>query len=529
MIENGKNYSKLSIAAYCRISVDDELGKENTSIENQKAIISEYVELFFPNATVDYYEDRDRSGYTFEQRENYQVMRVKLFSGRYDILIVKDLSRFSRRNSRGLVEIEDLRDVGIRIIAIGDNIDYPTNDDWFRIQFYFLMNEMPVTDTSKKVRNVIQRMQKLGQWVCSVPYGYVITDTKKMIYEVDPKQAVVVQRIFKLYNEGWGYKRIANHLTDMLIPTPRMDDIARKEAKGETCKYKYKTTWSIVTVQGILSNDFYIGTLRQRKYTRDKINGADEKVADENQYIFENHHEPIIERKVFEKTKQIMKNRSRNSYMGIKKYTNAYSGRIFCGDCGHAMYSLSRSDLREAYHCGTYANRGLKGCTSHHIYIDTLDQVVKEVLMRIRENSLNMVLQLEKSMLEEEEGKVTTKSALDNLQKMISDTTSEKKSLIRERALFLANSSVDDPDTKKIYDELIDNANTRLSALTSKAKLLYGDNAAFKALNSVTFGTTTLDRILNKTRLQKDDICPIVKKIIVYEDYVHVQLVTDFK
>lgn len=135
MIENGKNYSKLSIAAYCRISVDDELGKENTSIENQKAIISEYVGLFFPNATVDYYEDRDRSGYTFEQRENYQVMRVKLFSGKYDILIVKDLSRFSRRNSRGLVEIEDLRDVGIRIIAIGDNIDYPTNDDWFRIQF----------------------------------------------------------------------------------------------------------------------------------------------------------------------------------------------------------------------------------------------------------------------------------------------------------------------------------------------------------------------------------------------------------
>ena len=74
-----------------------------------------------------------------------------------------------------MVEPEALRDEGIRIIAIGDNIDYPANDDWLRIQIYFLMNEMPVTDTSKKVRNVIKRRQQDGKWICSVPYGYVFT------------------------------------------------------------------------------------------------------------------------------------------------------------------------------------------------------------------------------------------------------------------------------------------------------------------------------------------------------------------
>ena len=74
-----------------------------------------------------------------------------------------------------MVELEALRDEGIRIIAIGDNIDYPTNDDWLRIQIYFLMNEMPVTDTSKKVRNIIKRQQQDGKWTCSVPYGYVFT------------------------------------------------------------------------------------------------------------------------------------------------------------------------------------------------------------------------------------------------------------------------------------------------------------------------------------------------------------------
>lgn len=228
----------LSIAAYCRISVDDELHKENTSIENQKAIISDYISQNFPDAMVDYYEDRDRSGYTFEQREQYQIMRSKLFNKEYSVLIVKDLSRFSRRNSKGLVEIEDLRDMGIRIIAIGDSIDYPTNDDWIKIQLFFFVNEMPVTDTSKKVRNVINRRQKSGQWICSVPYGYVMTDSKAMTYKIEPSQATVVRKIFELYNDGWGYKRIANYLTDNGIPTPRMDDIARIEASGRICHYK---------------------------------------------------------------------------------------------------------------------------------------------------------------------------------------------------------------------------------------------------------------------------------------------------
>ena len=198
MKEGARVVEKFAIAGYCRISVDDELNKENTSIENQKAIIEEYVRERFPGSTLDFYEDRDRSGYTFEQRESYQKLRRKLFNKQYDILIIKDLSRFSRRNGAGLVELEALRDGGVRIIAIGDNIDYPTNDDWLRIQIYFLMNEMPVTDTSKKVRNVIRRRQQDGKWISAVPYGYVLTNTKTMTYSVEPAEAQIVREIFSL-------------------------------------------------------------------------------------------------------------------------------------------------------------------------------------------------------------------------------------------------------------------------------------------------------------------------------------------
>ena len=86
------------IAGYARISVDDELDRENVSIENQKAIIEEYVKTRFPGSTLTFFEDRDRSGYTFEQRESYQQMRRDLLNHKYDILIVKDFSRFSRRD-----------------------------------------------------------------------------------------------------------------------------------------------------------------------------------------------------------------------------------------------------------------------------------------------------------------------------------------------------------------------------------------------------------------------------------------------
>ena len=105
------------IAGYARISVDDEQDQKNISIENQKAIIEDYVKTHFPGSTLTFFEDRDRSGYTFEQREGYQEMRRGLMRHKYDILIIKDFSRFSRRNSRGLVELEDLRDAGVRIRA----------------------------------------------------------------------------------------------------------------------------------------------------------------------------------------------------------------------------------------------------------------------------------------------------------------------------------------------------------------------------------------------------------------------------
>ena len=71
------------------------------------------------------------------------MMRRGLLDHRFDILLIKDFSRLSRRNSRGLMELEELRDAGVRIISLDEEMDFPAADDWSGIQFRFLLEEMP--------------------------------------------------------------------------------------------------------------------------------------------------------------------------------------------------------------------------------------------------------------------------------------------------------------------------------------------------------------------------------------------------
>lgn len=517
------------IAGYCRISVDEELDRDNTSIENQKKIIEEFVKAKFPKCKLSIYEDRDRSGYTFEQREGYQKLRKKLMNSHISVLIVKDFSRFSRRNSKGLVELEDLRDAGVRIISIGDAIDYPTYDDWTAIQFRFLINEMPVTDTSKKVRNVISRRQADGEWICSVPYGYIISNMKKQEISVVPDEAEVIRKVFELYNDGWGYKKIANYLTDKKIPTPRMKEIQRAEERGDECKLKAKPEWSIVTIQGILSNDFYIGTLRQHKYTRKKIHGVDTKVDESEHFVFENHHEAIVDYKTWAYIQEQLKKRTTTHYRGVKKYDNVYSGFMFCGDCGSPMFSMSRSDIAPAYTCGTYHKRGLKGCSSHHIRVDFLDSILKEYVKKVRDNSQDMIKELETSIKKESTEVKESENTFSLLESQLSDAKDELKAVKKRKIKEIAKA---DEDTASIieetYAEIEDELINRIKGLQNQMNLSVDKRNDIIRINRL--AKTAIDifnDILNKKNLDKKDLELIIDKIIVFEDRIHVKLKAD--
>ncbi len=515
------------IAGYARISVDDELDQKNISIENQKAIIEDYVHQNFPGSSLTFFEDRDRSGYTFDQREGYQEMRRGLMSHKYDILIIKDFSRFSRRNSRGLVELEDLRDAGVRIISIGDCIDFPNDDDWLKIQFQFLVNEMPVTDTSRKVRNVIKRRQADGEWICAAPYGYIVNNRKD--FEVVPTEADIVRKIFELYNnQGWGYKKIANYLTDQGIPTPRMSEQLRKEADGRECKRRAKSAWAIATVQGILDNDFYIGTLRQGKYTRAKINGKDIKRDDGEQIVIENHHQAIIGYRTFATTMALREKRTRSNYRGVKINDNVYSGFLECGDCGSPMFAMSRRDLAPAYTCGTYHRRGLAGCTSHHIRVDKLDELLKSYVLKLLENSSAMIEQLNRDLARENDSIAETEQSADNLAAVLEELEEEMKVTKRQRIREIMKKPDREAEIEATYDELeaelqqkIDGLNHQIDLLSDKRNTVIKVNRAAK---------TALDvfrDILSKDKLDRNDLELIIDRVLVYEDHLEIKLQRD--
>ena len=517
---------KFDIAGYTRISVDEELDRDNTSIENQKAIIEDFVNHKFPNSTLTFYEDRDRSGYTFEQREGYQAMRQELMAHRKDILIVKDFSRFSRRNSRGLVELEDLRDAGVRIISIGDGIDFPNDDDWLKIQFQFLINEMPVTDTSKKVKSVIRRRQADGKWICAAPYGYIVN--KRQEFEIVPTEADVVRRIFQLYIDGWGYKKIANYLTDEGIPTPRMAERERKEAAGEDYHREVKPVWAIVTVQGILDNDFYIGTLRQGKYTRKKINGKDVKRDELEHIIIEHHHQAIIDYRTFATVRALRDKRSTAHYRGVKKNDNVYSGFLECGDCGSPMFAMSRTDLKDAYRCGEYHRRGLKACTSHHIRVDKLDELLKAYVRKVKENSAAMLDRLNADLAREAEDVAETEQSAAHLEEVLADLQEELKATKRQRIRDIMKHPEQETTLEETYDELESDLVRRMEGLQNQLQMTADKrNTIIRVNRAAKTALEVFDDILNKEKLERNDLELIIRKIRVFEDHVEVQLQSD--
>lgn len=520
--------SKKRIVGYLRISVDTELDRDNTSIENQREIIKNYVERTFPDAELDFYEDRDRSGYTFEQRENYQLMRPKLMNGYYNILIIKDFSRFSRRNGRGLVELEELRDAGVRIISIGDNIDYPTYDEWIQIQMRFFVNEMPVTDASKKVKGVINTKQQEGKWICAVPYGYYITNTKKMSFEVDEKAAEVVRKIFELYIDGWGYKKIANFLTDEGIPTPRMIEKERREADGAETKIRASTVWAIPSISGILTNDFYIGTLRQKKYTRTKINGSDKKLDSDENIVFENNHEAIIDVRTFAKAQEQLKARSKSNYRGVKKYDTSYSGFLFCGDCGSPMFSMSRPDLAPAYTCGTYHKRGLKGCTSHHTRTDTLDIMIKKYIERVMMNSERMIAELEQAIKNEPEMMKKSKSSIELLEVDLAKAKDEFKATKKQKIRELMKSEDNQELIEETFAEIEEELQKKIEGLEKQIAFASEHRNMTIQVNRIAKTAIEIFReILAKDKLDKTDLSLIVDRITVFENNIEIQLKAD--
>ena len=166
------------------------------------------------------------------------------------------------------------------------------------------------------------------------------------------------------------------------------------------------------------------------------------------------HHQPIIDYRTFATAKALRESRSTAHYRGQKKYDNTYSGFLECGDCGSPMFAMSRRDIKDAYRCGTYHRRGLKGCTSHHIRVDKLDELVKLYVQKVKDNSAAMLDRLNADLAREQEDVAETQRAAENLEATLLDLQEELKATKRQRIRDVMKHPEQEATLDETYDEL---------------------------------------------------------------------------
>ena len=261
-------------AVYLRLSRSDGDQQESNSIKNQRALLNDYLGKHPELHKVDEYVDDGYSGTNFE-RPDFKRMMQDIENRKINCIIVKDLSRFGRNyieTGRYLERIFPF--MGVRFIAINDHYDSAEdNDDKGRILIPFnnLINDTYCRDISMRVRSHLDVKRKEGQFIGSFAgYGYQKDPKDKNHLIIDEYAAGIVQEIFKQKLNGMSSQRIASYLNKLGVLPP--NEYKRANGFNYTCGFQagLNQKWTVVSVNRILKNESYTGTLIQGK--RRKIN-----------------------------------------------------------------------------------------------------------------------------------------------------------------------------------------------------------------------------------------------------------------
>ena len=391
----------LITALYPRLSHEDELQGESNSISNQKRILETYAKQNgFTNLR--WYTDDGFSGANF-QRPGVQAMLADIEAGKVGTVIVKDMSRLGRNYLQVGFYTEMLfPQKGVRFIAVNDNVDSASegmDNDFTPLRNLF--NEWLVRDTSKKIKAVKRSKGMSGKPITSKPvYGYLMDEDENFI--IDEEAAPVVRQIYSLCLAGNGPTKIARMLTEQQIPTPGTLEYRRT---GSTRRYHpgYECKWATNTVVHLLENREYTGCLVNFKTEKPsyKLKHSIENPP-EKQAVFENHHEPIIDRETWERVQELRKQRKRpNRYDEV----GLFSGILFCADCGSVMYQQRyQTDKRkqDCYICGSYKKR-TADCTAHFIRTDLLTAGVLSNLRKVTSYAAKHEARFMKLLIEQNE------------------------------------------------------------------------------------------------------------------------------
>ncbi len=390
------------VGMYVRLSRDDERAGESLSIENQKAILNEYIEK--QGFTLyDIYVDDGISGTTFD-RPGVKRLLDDAKQGVINTVLVKDMSRFGRN----YIMVGQYLDYvfpafGIRFIALSDNIDTENKDtaamDMMPITNVF--NEWWAAATSKKLRAVrIQNAKHGKNGMSHAPYGYTLGTDEKRTLQVNEEVAPVVRRIFEMRAQGMTPRKIADILNAENILTP---NDYRLSKTGVTSVPTSLHLWNTSVLRTLLDNPAYIGTLAQHRTTTVSYkNHKWQRRPKEDWIVIENAHEPIISKELWDRVKEVESSVSHGKHTK-RGYMHPLSGLLYCADCGAKMrlgWNMPKDIPYFNFNCGTRSRCGSSACFSHFISVPVLEKLILRDIAEKAEKILGHETEFKRRYLE---------------------------------------------------------------------------------------------------------------------------------
>jgi len=385
-------------AGYCRLSSEDDLSGESSSIATQRELITQYCKEH-GIGIFDYYVDDGFSGTNF-QRPSFERMLGDIDSGRVNLVITKDLSRFGRDYIQSGYYIERVfARKNVRYVAVDDGIDTLQNSNDILMPIKNVLNDMYARDISRKTRAAFNTKAKSGKFIGSrAPFGYKKSPEDKHKLIVDEPAAEVIRKIFDLAVQGYGYNRTAKALRAENILNPQAYFNQNNPDFYQSDYWKQPFDWHTTSVRALLNNMAYLGHIvfgKERIMTINAKNGT--KMPEDEWIVVRDTHEAIISHDQWDAAHEMLRSRKRENSSGE---VQMFAGLLYCPDCKSALSYHGRRANNGEYSCLKYKTHGKEYCSSHYIRYDALYQIVLTEIRRQAQRATHCEDQFRKRLQE---------------------------------------------------------------------------------------------------------------------------------
>ena len=390
----------LSVCAYCRVSTDKR--DQRNSLAAQTRFFDREFERHPNWINKKIYYDEGISGTSLKKRDDFNRMIEAAKAGKYQLIITKDVSRFSRNVENAMSIIVDLQRRGVYIIFLNDQINTQRSEDRDRLTAALKHAEGESLKLSNKVKwGQLESMKEGVVFGRKEMFAYNIEkdeETGKQRFVIIEDEAAIVRRVFQMYAGGMGTFKIAKQLEREGVPTKR-----------------HKDGWSNTVILRMLRNERYVGDLYTGKtYTPDPLDHSKKYNRGESPKVeIRDHHpdEAIIDRELWDKVQQLLLENT-TSDEAKAKHSNRYwcSGKVLCGECKERFVSrkklLKNGSQYKAWVCWAAQQDGKRkelildsgeiktvGCNSHAVNDRVLRQGMYDIITDFIQPNLSSIQQ----------------------------------------------------------------------------------------------------------------------------------------